>query len=67
MNLGIKTLIWNLTGNSNAVYLGILSLTSTKCKAPNSKHIAEHKHKCGGAHWATVLPAGICAWGGGCR
>ncbi|VAH05071.1 unnamed protein product [Triticum turgidum subsp. durum] len=54
---------WNqdtyLESNSNAVDLGILSLTSTRCMAPNSKQIAEHRHECGGAHWAAVLPADI--------
>ena len=54
---------WNqdtyLKSNSNAVDLGILSLTSTRCMAPNSKQIAEHRHECGGAHWAAVLPADI--------
>ncbi|KAM3408933.1 hypothetical protein ACQJBY_001769 [Aegilops geniculata] len=54
---------WNqdtyLESNSNAVDLGILSLTSTRCKATDSKQIAEHRHECGGAHWAAVLPADI--------
>ncbi|KAI5017384.1 hypothetical protein ZWY2020_042272 [Hordeum vulgare] len=54
---------WNqdtyLESNSNAVDLGTLSLTSTGCKAANSKQIAEHRHECGGAHWAAVLPADI--------
>uniref|UniRef100_A0A0E0H4T7 SET domain-containing protein n=1 Tax=Oryza nivara TaxID=4536 RepID=A0A0E0H4T7_ORYNI len=28
-------------------------------KTPDSKQIAEHRHECGGAHWAAVLPADI--------
>lgn len=54
---------WNrgtcIKSNSNGIDLGKLSLTSTKRKAPNTKQIAEHRHECGGAHWAAVLPADI--------
>jgi hypothetical protein len=54
---------WNqdtgLKPNSNGVDIGKLSLTSTRSKAPYSKQIAEHRHECGGAHWAAVLPADI--------
>uniref|UniRef100_A0ACD5U611 Uncharacterized protein n=1 Tax=Avena sativa TaxID=4498 RepID=A0ACD5U611_AVESA len=54
---------WNqdtcLRSKSNGVDLGKLSLTSTRRKDPNSKQIAEHRHECGGAHWAAVLPADI--------
>ncbi|XP_051192027.1 uncharacterized protein [Lolium perenne] len=48
-----------IKSNSNEIDLGKLSLTSTKRKAPDSKQIAEHRHECGGAHWAAVLPADI--------
>ncbi|KAM0864950.1 hypothetical protein ACQ4PT_043604 [Festuca glaucescens] len=48
-----------IKSNSNGIDLGKLSLTSTKRKAPDSKQIAEHRHECGGAHWAAVLPADI--------
>ncbi|CAD6205517.1 unnamed protein product [Miscanthus lutarioriparius] len=36
-----------------------LSITSTSCKSPRSKLFAEHKHECGGAHWAAVLPTDV--------
>ncbi|KAG0548965.1 hypothetical protein BDA96_01G213500 [Sorghum bicolor] len=36
-----------------------LSITSTSCKSPRSKQFAEHKHECGGAHWAAVLPTDV--------
>jgi hypothetical protein len=48
-----------IKSNSNEIDLGKLSLTSTKRKAPDSKQIAEHRHECGGAHWAAVLPSDI--------
>ncbi|XP_047093499.1 SET and MYND domain-containing protein 4 isoform X1 [Lolium rigidum] len=48
-----------IKSNSNGIDLGKLSLTSPKHKAPDSKQIAEHRHECGGAHWAAVLPADI--------
>ncbi|KAL5225040.1 hypothetical protein ABZP36_011679 [Zizania latifolia] len=54
---------WNqntcLEFNNNAVDLAKLSITSTRCRTSNSKHNAEHRHECGGAHWAAVLPADI--------
>ncbi|KAG8092200.1 hypothetical protein GUJ93_ZPchr0012g19186 [Zizania palustris] len=54
---------WNqntcLEFNNNSVDLAKLSITSTRCRTPNSKHNAEHRHECGGAHWAAVLPADI--------
>ena len=49
----------SLKSNSNGLDLEKLSITSTRRKAPNSKQIAEHRHECGGAHWAAVLPADI--------
>jgi hypothetical protein len=48
-----------IKSNSNGIDLGKLSLTSTKHKVPDSKQIAEHRHECGGAHWAAVLPSDI--------
>jgi hypothetical protein len=36
-----------------------LSITSASCKSPRSKLFAEHKHECGGAHWAAVLPTDV--------
>uniref|UniRef100_A0A0E0M9H1 SET domain-containing protein n=1 Tax=Oryza punctata TaxID=4537 RepID=A0A0E0M9H1_ORYPU len=48
-----------LESNNNVVDIAKLSVTSTKSKTPNSKQIAEHRHECGGAHWAAVLPADI--------
>uniref|UniRef100_A0A0D9XLA6 Uncharacterized protein n=1 Tax=Leersia perrieri TaxID=77586 RepID=A0A0D9XLA6_9ORYZ len=36
-----------------------LSVTSARCKTPGSKQFAEHRHECGGAHWAAVFPADI--------
>lgn len=48
-----------LESNNNVVDIAKLSVTSTKSKTPDSKQIAEHRHECGGAHWAAVLPADI--------
>lgn len=45
-NLGYSTNVANL------------SITSS-CKSPRSKLFAEHRHECGGAHWAAVLPADV--------
>ncbi|KAL6906538.1 hypothetical protein ACP4OV_004139 [Aristida adscensionis] len=41
------------TGNAK------LRITSTSCKSPSDKLFAEHRHECGGAHWAAVLPADV--------
>ncbi|KAF0928835.1 hypothetical protein E2562_010699 [Oryza meyeriana var. granulata] len=50
---------WNqnacLESNNSVVDIAKLSVTSTRCKT----QIAEHRHECGGAHWAAVLPADI--------
>ncbi|RCV42212.1 hypothetical protein SETIT_9G198400v2 [Setaria italica] len=40
----------------HATSLAKLSITSS-CKSPSSTLFAEHRHECGGAHWAAVLPA----------
>lgn len=48
-----------LESNNNVVDIAKLSVTSTKSKTPDSKQIAEHRHECGGVHWAAVLPADI--------
>ncbi|XP_052134968.1 uncharacterized protein LOC127753521 [Oryza glaberrima] len=45
--------------NNNVVDIAKLCVTSTKSKTPDSKQIAEHRHECGGARWAAVLPADI--------
>jgi hypothetical protein len=44
--------------DDHATSLAKLSITSS-CKSPSSKLFAEHRHECGGAHWAAVLPADI--------
>jgi len=44
--------------DGHAMSLAKLSVTSS-CKSPSSKLFAEHRHECGGAHWAAVLPADI--------
>ncbi|CAN6310536.1 unnamed protein product [Urochloa humidicola] len=49
----------HLEYNGHAMRLAKLSITSTGCKSPSSKLFAEHRHECGGAHWAAVLPADI--------
>ncbi|CAL4934275.1 unnamed protein product [Urochloa decumbens] len=49
----------HLEYNDHAKSLAKLSITSTSCKSPSSKLFAEHRHECGGAHWAAVLPADI--------
>lgn len=36
-----------------------LSITTTSYKSSRSRLFAEHKHECGGAHWAAVLPADV--------
>jgi hypothetical protein len=43
---------------NGATSLAELSVTSS-CKSRSSKLFAEHRHECGGAHWAAVLPADI--------
>nr|CAB3499195.1 unnamed protein product [Digitaria exilis] len=48
----------HLEYNGHAMTLAKLSITSS-CKSPSSKVFAEHRHECGGAHWAAVLPADI--------
>ncbi|XP_062200888.1 uncharacterized protein LOC133903496 [Phragmites australis] len=54
---------WNqdncLELNNNSMSLAKLSITSTSFKSPSSKEISEHRHECGGAHWAAVLPVHI--------
>jgi len=44
--------------DGHAMSLAKLSVTSS-CKSPSSILFAEHRHECGGAHWAAVLPADI--------
>ncbi|RLN17974.1 SET and MYND domain-containing protein 4 [Panicum miliaceum] len=44
--------------DDHATSIAKLSITSS-CKSPSSKLFAEHRHECGGAHWAAVLPADI--------
>ncbi|TVU32070.1 hypothetical protein EJB05_23788, partial [Eragrostis curvula] len=47
-------------GLNQAIGLAKLSVTSRSCKQPSiSGQIAEHRHECGGVHWAAVLPSDI--------
>ncbi|WVZ59541.1 hypothetical protein U9M48_009666 [Paspalum notatum var. saurae] len=45
--------------SGHAISLEKLSIASTSFKPPSSKLFAEHRHECGGAHWAAVLPTDV--------
>ncbi|KAL6642854.1 hypothetical protein ACP70R_021035 [Stipagrostis hirtigluma subsp. patula] len=49
----------HLEFNDRVASLAKLSITSTSRTSPSAKLSGEHRHECGGAHWAAVLPADI--------
>ncbi|KAK3156871.1 hypothetical protein QOZ80_2AG0113190 [Eleusine coracana subsp. coracana] len=44
---------------NQAMGLANLSITSTSCKPSSSRQFAEHRHECGGVHWAAILPSDV--------
>jgi hypothetical protein len=62
MEQAVGQLSWNQDSGlelNQAMGLAKLRITSTSCKPSSSRQIAEHKHECGGVHWAAVLPSDI--------
>lgn len=61
----LEQAVGQISGNQDspewnqAMDLANLSITSTSCKPSSSRHIAEHRHECGGVHWAAVLPSDV--------
>jgi hypothetical protein len=62
MEQAVGQISWNQDSGlelNQAMGLAKLRMTSTSCKPSSSRQIAEHKHECGGVHWAAVLPSDI--------